>query len=143
MSYCPTTIDEMQTLSAHFFQDEAYRSVRTTESILNLNTPCEQTVVFNVSNLFDRISTDRIKEIASLINKSTRYLPQHQYVILYRDDAGTCAGLHGYRTFCIYLNMYRSILPQSPTYGHFYYIPTEEGVPQRDTYVCDVLTSTN
>ncbi len=150
MSYCPITIAEMRALSARFFQDEAYRSVRfissseSAESLSGyqstLNTPYAQTVVFNVSNLFDRIPTDGVKAIAHQINEVTRNLPQHQYVILFHDDAGPCAGLHGYRTFRSCLDMrFRSILPQAPAYGGFYYKPAEEGVPQRDTYVCDIL----
>ena len=100
------------------------------------------TVIFNVSNLFGSISIPELQDIAAQINHWVTAYPRNQYILLYRDDAGTCANLHAYRTFCNYLcKIFHPLKEHMPFYEKFYYHTDGKNIPPASTYLYGILVS--
>ena len=99
-------------------------------------------VVFNFSNLFDRITPQEAVQRAVSVNRIVSRHPFHKYVIVYRDDAGNCLNSHSYRAFCSCLLPSLSPLhAEMPYVGSFYYRSDFTGIPPRETFAYEVRTN--
>ena len=97
-------------------------------------------VIFNMSNLFDRINHDEARHLALAINRIADTYRLNHYVLIYRDDAGERRNIHAYETFanCISSRMH-TIGEHMPALGKLYY--GKDGPQNYRTYVYDILSN--
>lgn len=132
LGICPAP--DMEPITARFWQSDSYRHVHShfyphlsavPASLWSAPSLRTHLVVFQLSNYFDRISPAVARQLAESINHLISTYPHHQYVLLYRDDAGPFAHPHAYHAFCARLTPeLHPLRPQMPFEGRFYYRPS-------------------
>ena len=143
--------EQMEQTAKAFFQAPAYSHVYTdfyprlqavkpefwqTHSVLS------ELIIFNLSNLFDRISSDEARSLALQINQLVHARPLNHYLLIYRDDAGVCANVHSYTAFCSRLSQsIKPVNPQMPLKGNYYYSQCDVKAPPHQEFLYEVRSN--
>lgn len=143
--------EEMETISRKFFEQEPYckyhsdfypRLAAIKNNIWNAHAMIPEVIVFNMSNLFDRIEPQEARELSHEINQLVHARPLNHYITIFRDDAGNRMNEHSYRAFCAHLtNGLKPIHEQMPYAGKFYYKNNETNTPIYDSYIYEVRSN--
>ena len=122
--------EALEKLSDTFFGRTGYTRVQKVSyprlgavppSLWNAHAVLSELIVFNLSNLFDRISPREAKGLALDINQLVHARPLNHYLLIYRDDSET-PNTHSYQAFCNHLSKsLRPINEKMPFKGSFYY----------------------
>lgn len=141
----------MENTAQAFFQTKAYSHVYThfyprlqavKSEFWSAHAIVPELIIFNLSNVFDRISTDEACSLALQINQLIHARPLNHYLLIYRDDAGTCASSHSYTTFCNRLSLsMKPLNPQMPLMGKFYYQKSEINAPSYREFLYEIRSN--
>ena len=99
-------------------------------------------VVFNLSNLFDRITPAEARALALDINQIVHAYPLNHYITVFRDDAGARMNNHSYTVFCNHLT--QELWPvneQMPFAGKFHYAQGETTTPTAHDFMYEIRTN--
>ena len=142
---------EMDDIALQFFQSEAYRHAThcfyprisaVPASFWAAHAVLSELIIFNVSNLFDRISAREARSLALEINQLVHARPLNHYAILFRDDAGERMNIHSYKTFCAHLTQeLRPLNEQMPFAGQFFYNCKGTDIPNAETFIYEIRTN--
>lgn len=134
-----------------FFGTESYRHVScvfyprlsavkpefwATHSVLS------ELIIFNLSNLFDRINPAAARTLALEINRIIESYPLNHYITVFRDDAGERMNSHSYTVFCHHLN--RELHPlneRMPFEGKFSYNGEDTVTPAAHSFMYEIRTN--
>lgn len=152
LSYVGVFASELMEHTAQaFFQTKAYSHVHThfyprlqavRPEFWSTHSIVSELIIFNLSNLFDRISTDEARSLALQINQLIHARPLNHYLLIYRDDAGTRANSHSYITFCNRLDSsMKPLNPQMPLMGRFYYQRSEINAPLHQEFLYEIRSN--
>lgn len=141
----------MGTIAADFFASPAYQAISASfysslaeakDLFFSAPSPLSRCVMFNLSNLFDRITSQEACQLAQDINQIVGLHPLDTYILVYRDDAGDCLNDHSYKTFCSHLlPTFRSLHAHMPTEGKFYYRQSSPQTPHSSSFIYDIRIS--
>ena len=144
-------IQEMDDIAQQFFQTQPYHHVASSFyprlaavplSFWSSHAVLSELIIFNVSSLFDRISSREARELALQINQLVHARPLNHYAVVFRDDAGERMGSHSYHAFCAHLT--RELKPlneQMPFAGQFFYNPQTRDVPVSETFMYEIRSN--
>ena len=108
----------------------------------NAHAVVPELIIFNMSNLFDRIAPAEARGLALQINQLMHARPQNHYLLLFRDDAGTRMNLHSYHAFTAHLSQaLRPWNEQMPFQGRFYYQQGGGNRPESEAYVYEIRSN--
>ena len=108
----------------------------------NAHAMVPELIIFNMSNLFDRIAPAEARGLALQINQLMHARPQNHYLLLFRDDAGTRMNLHSYHAFTAHLSqVLRPWNEQMPFQGRFYYQQGGGNRPESEAYVYEIRSN--
>lgn len=144
--------EEMDRLTNRFFSTEPYNKVTScfyprigaiktefwkTHSILS------ELIIFNMSNLFDRIQPTEARHLALQINQLVQAYPLNHYIIVYRDDAGQRMNDHSYKAFRNHLHSsMKTTNERMPLEGKYYLNPNDDtALPDSDTYTYEIISN--
>lgn len=140
-------MQEMGELTESFFQTDGYRPAQALflprlsavkPAFWATHSVVTELILFNLSNLFDRISPREAVDLALQINQLVHARPLNRYVLVFRDDAATCMNTHSYAAFCNHLSeTLKPVNPHMPFKGTFYYQPNE-GIPVSQDFVYEI-----
>ena len=140
-------MQEMGELAESFFQTDGYRPAQALflprlsavkPAFWATHSVVTELILFNLSNLFDRISPREAVDLALQINQLVHARPLNRYVLVFRDDAATCMNTHSYAAFCNHLSeTLKPVNPHMPFKGTFYYQPNE-GIPVSQDFVYEI-----
>lgn len=143
--------EEMDDMARKFFETEAYHHALTSfyprlaavpVKFWSSHSVLSELIVFNLSNLFDRISPQEARGLALEINQLIHARPLNHYVTIYRDDAGRRMNNHSYNTFCAHLTKeLRPLSEQMPFEGKFYYAQGAEDAPASETFMYEIRSN--
>ncbi|HJE48238.1 AAA domain-containing protein [Phocaeicola coprophilus] len=143
-------MQEMGELAESFFQTDGYRPAQALflprlsavkPAFWATHSVVTELILFNLSNLFDRISPREAVDLALQINQLVHARPLNRYVLVFRDDAATCMNTHSYAAFCNHLSeTLKPVNPHMPFKGTFYYQPNE-GIPVSQDFVYEIRTN--
>lgn len=121
---------EMEEVAARLFGAAAHPAVHRVSyprlaaiplSFWKAHAVVSELVVFNLSNLFDRISPREARNLALEINQLVHARPLNHYITVYRDDSPT-PNPHSYWAFCNHLTKrMRPMNEQMPFTEKFFY----------------------
>lgn len=142
---------EMEDLSIAFFRTEAYNHASCSyyprlgavpAGFWNSHAVLSELIIFNLSNLFDRISPQEARALALDISQLVHARPLNHYVTIYRDDSGTRMNNHSYCAFCTHLTQeLRPLNEQMPFKGKFHYARSNGNTPISETFVYEIRTN--
>ena len=144
--------EDMEKLTARFLQIPAYRTASSQfyprlsaipASFWKAHAILSESVIFNVSNLFDRITPQEARNLAQEINQLIHTFPLNQYITIYRDDSGKCRNDRSYVAFCSQLcNEMKTVNEQMPFCGKFYYATEDQKAhPQAETFIYELKSN--
>ena len=149
LGVCP--VEEMLDIARLMFRSDAYRQVQTNfytqaekvpPAFWKMHAKVSELIVFNVSNLFDRITPGKACGWAEYLNRLIADYPLNHYAVFYRDDTGERANRHSYDVFCAHLSPAFAMLNERmPLNGDFYYNRHAEGVPVSESFIYEVRTT--
>ena len=100
------------------------------------------TIIFNMSNFFDRITPQKAHDIAQQINQLISIYPQNNYILIYRNDSGIQSNDHSYTAFCSQLNgKLQPLNDQMPFNGQFYYTNKKPNIPLSESFMYEIRTN--
>lgn len=100
------------------------------------------TIIFNMSNFFDRITPQKAHDIAQQINQLISIYPQNNYILIYRNDSGIQSNDHSYTAFCSQLNgKLQPLNVQMPFNGQFYYTNKKPNIPLSESFMYEIRTN--
>ena len=144
-------MEEMGELSQSFLETSAYKQVNSiyhprlaqvSPRFWSSHAQLSELIVFNLSNLFDRISIPEAHDLARQINQLVHARPLNHYLLFFRDDAGECKNLHAYTAFCNQLSdVIRPINEQMPFTGEFYYNQKVGNIPATGNFIYEIRTN--
>ena len=144
-------VEEMLDIARLMFRSDAYRLVQTNfytqaekvpPAFWKMHAKVSELIVFNVSNLFDRITPGKARGWAEYLNRLIADYPLNHYAVFYRDDTGERANRHSYDVFCAHLSPAFAMLNERmPLNGDFYYNRHAEGVPASESFIYEVRTT--
>lgn len=107
----------------------------------NTHSIVPELIIFNLSNIFDRISPIEARHLATNINQLTSARPLNHYITIFRDDAGERMNINSYRAFCGSLNkVFCSINDKMPDKGRFYYNKSNKN-PESGKYIYEIKSN--
>ena len=143
--------EEMEETAQTFFRHAAYSPVHASfyprlsairPEFWAAHAMVSELIIFNLSNLFDRISPNEARNIALQINQLIHARPLNHYVLVYRDDAGKCASSHSYMAFCNQLShVLQPLNTQMPFTEKFYYREGEVKCPAYGEFLYEIRTN--
>ena len=143
-------MQEMGETAEAFFRSPAYKHIQASwyprlsavpAAFWQAHTILTELVIFNLSSLFDRIAPREARDLALQINQLVHARPLNHYVLVYRDDAGSCMHNHSYTAFCNHLSAeLKPLQPQMPLFGKIHCEPTE-GVPLSQEFLYEIRTN--
>lgn len=141
---------EMGETAEAFFRSPAYKHIQASwyprlsavpATFWQAHAVLTELVIFNLSSLFDRIAPREARDLALQINQLVHARPLNHYVLVYRDDAGSCMHNHSYTAFCNHLSAeLKPLQPQMPLFGKIHCEPTE-GVPLSQEFLYEIRTN--
>lgn len=144
-------LQEMGETAAHFFQTESYRHVACAfypkltalkAEFWMAHSVLSELVVFNLSNLFDRITPAEARALALDINQIVHAYPLNHYITVFRDDAGARMNNHSYTVFCNHLTQeLRPVNEQMPFAGKFHYAQGGTTTPTAHDFMYEIRTN--
>ena len=144
-------MEEMGSLTEKFFKTPAYQSVKSlfhprlaqvSPYFWNSHAQLSELIVFNLSNLFDRIELREAYDLAQQINQLVHARPLNHYVLFFRDDAGERRNLHTYTAFCSRLSeKIRPLNEQMPFMGEYFYAKDAENTPESAHYMYEIRSN--
>ena len=144
-------MEEMGQLTKAFFDSPAYRQVschfhprlsQINPRFWSSHAQLSELIVFNLSNLFDRISIPEAHDLARQINQLVHARPLNHYLLFFRDDTGELSNLHAYTAFCNHLSdAIRPINEQMPFTGEFYYNKEAGNIPATAQYIYEIRSN--
>ncbi len=144
-------MEEMGELTQSFFESKDYQHVnclfhprlaQVSPLFWSSHAQLSELVVFNLSNLFDRITLQEAYDLARQINQLVHAHPLNHYVLFFRDDAGERNNLHAYTAFCNQLSdVIRPVNEQMPFKGEFYYNGEAENIPSTGHYIYEIRSN--
>lgn len=143
-------MQEMGETAEAFFRSPAYKHIQASwyprlsavpAAFWQAHAVLTELVIFNLSSLFDRIAPREARDLALQINQLVHARPLNHYVLVYRDDAGSCMHNHSYTAFCNHLSAeLKPLQPQMPLFGKIHCEPTE-GVPLSQEFLYEIRTN--
>lgn len=143
-------MQEMGETAEAFFRSPAYKHIQASwyprlsavpTAFWQAHAVLTELVIFNLSSLFDRIAPREASDLALQINQLVHARPLNHYVLVYRDDAGSCMHNHSYTAFCNHLSAeLKPLQPQMPLFGKIHCEPTE-GVPVSQEFLYEIRTN--
>lgn len=143
-------MQEMGETAEAFFRSPTYKHIQASwyprlsavpAAFWQAHAVLTELVIFNLSSLFDRISSREARDLALQINQLVHARPLNHYVLVYRDDAGPCMHNHSYTAFCNHLSAeLKPLQPQMPLFGKIHCEPTE-GVPLSQEFLYEIRTN--
>lgn len=143
-------MQEMGETAEAFFRSPAYKHIQASwyprlsavpTAFWQAHAVLTELVIFNLSSLFDRIAPREASDLALQINQLVHARPLNHYVLVYRDDAGSCMHNHSYTAFCNHLSAeLKPLQPQMPLFGKIHCEPTE-GVPLSQEFLYEIRTN--
>lgn len=144
-------VEEMLDIARLMFRSDAYRQVQTNfytqaekvpPAFWKMHAKVSELIVFNVSNLFDRITPGKARGWAEYLNRLIADYPLNHYAVFYRDDTGERANRHSYDVFCAHLSPAFAMLNERmPLNGDFYYNRHAGSVPASESFIYEVRTT--
>ncbi len=141
---------EIRNITERILESESYRNVKCSfypriaaveSKFWNTHSIVPELIIFNMSNIFDRISPIEAKHLATDINQIINAHPLNHYLTIYRDNAGELMNINSYRAFCGNLsNAMRSIKDNMPESGKFYYNRNCNN-PESGKYIYDIKSN--
>lgn len=142
--------EETGKITEKMFSTESYRRIKYSfcprltavdNRFWNTHSIVPELIVFNLSNIFDRISPLEARHLATHINQLVSSRPLNHYIILFRDDAGERMNINSYKAFCGSLNkVMQSINSQMPDMGRFYY-NNSGNHPEYSKYIYEIKSN--
>ena len=142
--------EETRRITEQFLSDDSYRHIKCSfyprltavdSRFWNTHSIVPEMIIFNLSNIFDRISPLEARHLAAHINQIASARPQNHYVTIYRDDAGERMNINSYRAFCGSLNkVFCSINENMPDMGK-YYLSRKGNTPEYDKYIYEIKST--
>lgn len=144
--------EEMDRMAYNFFSSEPYSKVSSCfyprigaiqTEFWKAHSVLSELIIFNMSNLFDRIQPIEARHLALQINQLVQAYPLNHYAIIYRDDAGQRTNDHSYKAFRTHLHhSLKPINEQMPLEGKYYLNPEkDEALPDSGTYNYEVISN--
>ena len=143
-------MEAMRKTSEKFFTSDSYRHVKCgfypritaiNDGFWRAHSVLPELVIFNLSNLFDRISTEEARHLAIHISQIVHARPLNRYVTLYRDDAGDMMNINAYRAFCSNLcSEFKKLNEQMPITSK-YYLSKNENVPEYEKFIYEIKSN--
>ena len=144
--------ESLQKLTEQFFQIPAYRTAThlycprlsaVPPRFWKVHTVVPELVIFNLSNLFDRITPQEARDLAWQINRLMQSYPLNKYLTIFRDDAGERGNNRPYIAFCNQLcTELRQLNEQMPFSGKFYYTVRKNGdCPDTETFIYELRSN--
>ena len=144
-------MEEMGELAENFFRSPDYQQVKSlfhprlaqvSPLFWSSHAQLSELIVFNLSNVFDRIDIREAHDLARQINQLVHARPLNHYVLFFRDDAGERKSLHAYTAFCNQLSdIIRPLNEQMPFMGEYYYNKEGENIPTSEHYLYDIRSN--
>ena len=150
LAICP--VQALQNITRFLFQADGYQPIQSNfhsrledvpTSFWQAHTTVSELIVFNVSNLFDRIPLQETRRLAQVINRLVQTYPLNRFALLFRDDTGERRNAHAYQAFCAHLSpLLVPLTEQMPAQGQFYYQPSPTAsVPASETFMYEIRTN--
>lgn len=143
--------EEMEQMSKALFNTEEYKCTTciyyprlgaVPPQFWNSHALLSELIIFNLSNLFDRISPQEARSLAQDINQLIHARPLNHYVTIYRDDAGTRMNNHTYNVFCSHLTKeLRPLNEQMLLQGKLYYAKNGRNIPTDETFLYEIRSN--
>ena len=144
-------MEEMGELTRQFFQSPGYdrvkaifhpRLAQVSPHFWSSHAQLSELIVFNLSNVFDRIDIREAYDLARQINQLINARPLNHYVLYFRDDAGERKNLHAYTAFCSQLgDNIRQLNDQMPFTGEYFLNQEIENVPKSAHYIYEIRSN--
>ena len=144
-------MEEMGTITEKFFEIPAYQSVKcllhprlaqVSSAFWNSHALLSELIIFNLSNVFDRISLKDAFELAREINNLVETRPLNHYALFFRDDAGERKNLHTYRAFSNQLReKIRPLNEQMPFMGEYFLNKETQDIPETEQYLYEIRST--
>ena len=144
-------MEEMGIIAEKFFESPSYLSVKhlfhprlaqVSLNFWNSHAQLSELIVFNLSNVFDRINLREALDLARQINQLVHARPLNHYVLFFRDDAGERKNIHTYTAFCNQLSdVIRPLNEQMPFMGEYFYQKDAEGIPTSEHYMYEIRSN--
>ena len=144
-------MEEMGYLAEKFLEAPAYNSVKrlfhprlaqVSLNFWNSHAQLSELIVFNLSNVFDRIDVREAYDLARQISQLVHARPLNHYVLFFRDDAGERKNLHTYTAFCSQLSdVIRPLNDQMPFMGEYFYQQGAAGIPVSEHYIYEIRSN--
>ena len=144
-------MEEVGLLTEKFFQAPSYQATKTlfnprlaqvSPSFWNTHAKLSELIVFNLSNVFDRISLREAYDLAQQINHLVHVRPLNHYILFFRDDAGERKNLHTYTAFCNQLSdIIRPLNEQMPFMGEYFLQKGIAEIPNSEQYLYEIRST--
>ncbi len=143
--------EEMGVLAEEFFKAPSYEKVtclfhpklaQVSPYFWNSHAQLSELIVFNLSNIFDRISLREAYDLAEQINQIVHSRPLNHYALFFRDDAGERKNLHTYSAFCNQLSdVIRPLNEQMPFMGEYFLQKGQANIPDSEQYLYEIRSN--
>ena len=144
-------MEEMGDLAAKFFESANYQPIRTffhprlaqvSPSFWNAHAQLSELIIFNLSNLFDRIELREAYDLAQQINQLVHARPLNHYVLFFRDDAGTRKNSHTYTAFCNQLSeVIHPLNEQMPFISEYFLQDNQANNPASEQFLYEIRSN--
>ena len=144
-------MEEMDALAKKFFEATSYQSVKylshsrlaqVSTSFWNAHAQLSELIVFNLSNIFDRIDVREAYNLAEQINQLVHARPLNHYALFFRDDAGERKNVHTFHAFCSQLSdVIRPLNEQMPFMSEYFLQKGHGNIPESEHFLYEIRSN--